>query len=560
MATKPKLLSIDEIMTGVAAASEEVKQASQKTQEIRGQQAAASERQSQVIKEAGDDAAAIARAQGLAVLRVQKENIKAAQAAGVTETSNALLDLLAVQKEANDRLLKRTATVRELRGATPGDVGLLSWIGRNVRASFEEKAMEGEVKDVQAISTAIVNTNNALQETFETNKGKAQTTNLELIEAQSRIAAADAKIKAEQATIEGLGFNLAGIKEAKESTIEQLNLRYSGMQAVNAVKAEERAVQSQAREAERFSWEKEMQGIRKKMLDAELKDKELDDKLSQDFVTTVNMGRATLRQAPLDEVEQRSLLKAFRSGQIRKDLELMYQLGIKSRQNGGQQVFGNSAAAAAEVVFSPELDIQVAASQEATKGILAEAIKAIPIQVKNSKDKAQISQAMNKSVNELVAQQFGTKEGVDGKGYIGLDSPFSVGDIGSAESGYFAAPTLASNPLVVKVLKPLAATGVQLKDPRVVVETVKAAMRKGEITSSQAAEGLSRIYQVANDMNQAQRNFAGYGIALPNKGAQYIVKIGSDKWDLTKPEQVQRLLMKPSPSPFSRVDSPFVFN
>jgi hypothetical protein len=191
---------------------------------------------------------------------------------------------------------------------------------------------------------------------------------------------------------------------------------------------------------------------------------------------------------------------------------------------------------------------------------LAEATKAIPIQVQNSKNKAQISQALNKNVNELVAQQFGTKEGVDGRGYIGLDSPFSVGDIGSAEAGYFAAPTLASNPLVVKVLKPLAATGVQLKDPRVVVETVKAAMRKGEITSSQAAEGLSRIYQVANDMNQAQRNFAGYGIALPNKGAQYIVKIGSDKWDLTKPEQVQRLLMKPSPSPFSRVDSPFVFN
>ena len=111
--------------------------------------------------------------------------------------------------------------------------------------------------------------------------------------------------------------------------------------------------------------------------------------------------------------------------------------------------------------------------------------------------------------------------------------------------------------MVTKILKPLADNKQPLKDPQAVLELVRAAMRKGELTSSQAG-ALSLVYQKANDMNQAQRNFGGYGIALPNKGAQYIVKIGSEKIDLTQPEQVQRFLMKPPASQFRRTDNPFL--
>ena len=545
MATKPKLLSIDEIMTGVASAEEEIKQAAGKVQEIRGQQAAASESQSQIITQAGEDLAAVKRQQGLALLRVQQENVRAAEAAGVTETSNALLDLLAVQKQANERLVKRTATVRELRGATPGDVGILSWIGRNVRANFEEKALEGEAKEVQAVSNAIVNTNNALQETFSTNKGKMELTTLETIEAEARIAAADAKVRAEQATIEGLGFNLAGVTAAKEATIEQLNLRYSGNQAVLGIKANQRAEEDQGLQRQRFEWEKEQQGIRMEMLKAEKDDKIKLKTLSEGYVARVNKGRATLGEAPLDAAQQEELLQKFKSGQTRKDIELRYELGTKAEQNGGKQVFGNSAFAAYELAGNPELDAKIAETQQVTMGLLADAAKLTQLKVKDPKDRAGFARQFNREVNEIVAQQFGTKEGVEGKGYVGSDSPFNVGDIGAPESGYLNAPGLRTNPLVVRVIQPLAAAGTKMKDPGAVVEIVKAAMRKGEVTSSQAAEGLSRIYQIANDKNQAQRNFGGYAIPLPNNGAQYIVKIGREKYDLTKPEHVQRLLMKP---------------
>jgi hypothetical protein len=87
-----------------------------------------------------------------------------------------------------------------------------------------------------------------------------------------------------------------------------------------------------------------------------------------------------------------------------------------------------------------------------------------------------------------------------------------------------------------------------MKDPRAVLDLVRAAVKKGELTSTQAADGLATVYKAANWMHQEQRNFAGYGLKLPNDGNQYIVKIGSKKLDLTKPEQVQRMLMQPANS------------
>lgn len=552
------LLSIEEIMTGSAAAVEQVKSTAEETKKLRTKQAEASGRQAAIIDQASKDAEAVARQQGLAALAVQQENNKAAAARGVTESSNALLDLLAAQKDASKRVLAKAAEVRDKWNSTIERDGLLGWLKNGLTVDMSQQELEAQIKETQVISNELTNANNALQQTFATNKGKAEVLTAETIAAQARIAAADAKVRSEQAVIEGIGYNIQSLAEAKNSTIEQLNVKYGARQAVSGIKAEQRAEESQSLERERFNWQKEEAKIRQDLLNAEKKDKQEAKQLSEDFVATVNMGRATLKLPALDAVQQRELLNQFRAGQVRKDISLHYELGIKSRQNGGKQVLGNSPAAAAAVVFDPELDVQVSAAQEETKNILAAAIKGLPIEVKNSKDKAAVAREVNKNVQQIVAEQFGTKEGVAGKGYIGIDSPFSVGDLGAPESGYLSAPVLANMPLVTKVLQPLATAGTKLQDPKAVLEIARAAIRKGEITSSQAAEGLSRVYQVANLMNQAQRNFAGYGIQLPNGGAQYIVRIGSEKIDLTRPEQVTRHLMRPPASPFTRTDSPFL--
>lgn len=541
MATK--LLSIEEIMTGVTTASIELDKGSSQIQELRKAQASASERQAGIIDQAGKDAEAVARQQGLALLNAQKENVKAASAAGVTETSNALLDLLAVQRQANERLIARTAKIRELRGATPGEVGILSWVGRNFQAAFQEKAMEGEAQEVQAVSNALVTTHNALQQTFATNKGKAEVLTMETVAAQARIAAADAKVRAEQAVIEGLGYNIQGVSEAKNITLERLNLKYNARQAVSGIKAEQRAEEDQQMERQRFEWQKEMASLQKEALEAEKKGKEEAKVLDDATVANIELGRATLHLPRMTDGEKALILRQVRSGSLKGDVLLHHHLGLKSRQNGGKQVFGNSPSAAAEVVFNPELDVKVAEAQVETKNLLAEAYKAIPLQVKNSKDGAAVSRELDKQAALLVAQQFGDERGVDGAGYVGSESAFNVGDIGDLHTGYLDAAAVKNLPIVTKLLKPLAANKVAMKDPSAVLDLVRAAVKKGDLTSTQAADGLANVYRVANWMHQEQRNFAGYGLKLPNNGAQYIVKIGSKKLDLTKPEQVQRMLM-----------------
>lgn len=556
MATKP--LSVSDILLAVEEDVAAVKKAGEDTSKLRAKQAELATKQASVLEEAGEAQKIVARQQGVAVLEVQQENLKAASAVGVTEASNALLDLLAAQKQANDRLLNRTAKIRELRGSTPGEVGLASWIGRNFQAAFQEKALEGEVKEAAAISTAITNTHKALQETFVTNKGKAIANTAETVAAQTRLAATEAQLQALGKNIEAIGYNAAAIKEAKDATLEQRNIRYAGNQQVLAARQDARAAEGQAMDRERFEWQKDEAAYRKQLQEADLADKQEAKRLEDNFVAKVNAGRAVLNKPLMTPDEQSQVLRSFRTGQNREDLSLWYRLGDVSLANGGKQVFGNSPAAAAAVVLDPAIDAQINAAQEETRNLLTEARQRIPQDIRGSKDKNQLNQAFNQQVKTIVAEQFGTAKGVDGVGQIMPGSPFDVGDIGSLEAGYLNAGSVRSLPLVTKVLRPAADAKVSLDKPTVVLDLVRAAIKNGTVNSSQAAAGLAEVYRAANDMNQAQRNFSGFGIKLPNDGAQYIVKVGRERIDMTKPEHIQRVLMRPPASPFARTDGPFL--
>jgi cell fate (sporulation/competence/biofilm development) regulator YmcA (YheA/YmcA/DUF963 family) len=406
-----------------------------------------------------------------------------------------------------------------------------------------QNELQARMFEAETISGAMTQTHTALQQAYNTNKGKAASVTAESAAAAARLAAAQSKVAMEDAVLEGVGFNIAGITAAKNATIDQLNLRYSGQNAVHGIRADQRAAESQGLERQRFEWQKEMASLQKEALEAEKKGKEEAKVLDDATVANIELGRATLHLPRMTDGEKALILRQVRSGSLKGDVLLHHHLGLKSRQNGGKQVFGNSPSAAAEVVFNPELDVKVAEAQIETKDLLAEAYKAIPLQVKNSKDGAVVSRELDKQAALLVAQQFGDERGVDGAGYVGSESAFNIGDIGDLHTGYLDAAAVKNLPIVTKLLKPLAANKVAMKDPRAVLDLVRAAVKKGDLTSTQAADGLATVYKAANWMHQEQRNFAGYGLKLPNDGNQYIVKISGKKLDMTKPEQVQRMLM-----------------
>lgn len=546
MATK--LLSIEEIMTGVNTASIELEKGARQTQELVKAQVSVSERKQDIYDRAAEDAELVASTQNLAALNVQKENIQAAEAVGISEGTNDVLEYLGKLRQANRRVVEKAAEVRNKWDSTIERDGVLGWLKNGLTVGSSQNELQARMFEAEAISGAMTQTHTALQQAYNSNKGKAAAITAESAAAAARLAATQSRIAMEDAVLEGVGFNIAGITAAKNATIDQLNLRYSGQSAVHGIRADQRAAESQGLERQRFEWQKEMASLQKEALEADKKGKEEAKVLDDATVANIELGRATLHLPRMTDGEKALILRQVRSGSLKGDVLLHHHLGLKSRQNGGKQVFGNSPSAAAEVVFNPELDVKVAEAQVETKNLLAEAYKAIPLQVKNSKDGAAVSRELDKQAALLVAQQFGDEKGVDGAGYVGSESAFNVGDIGDLRAGYLDAAAVKNLPIVTKLLKPLAANKVAMKDPSAVLDLVRAAVKKGELTSTQAADGLATVYKAANWMHQEQRNFAGYGFKLPNNGAQYIVKIGSKKLDLTKPEQVQRMLMQPANS------------
>ena len=544
MATK--LLSIDEIMAGTTSAIQDVEEAGKKKQAALKEQEASSSKQAGLAEETGNALAAVKRAEGLALLEIQKKNLAAAEAAGITEGANILLEQHALLQESQRRTIAKAAEVRNKWDSTIERDGFLGWLKNGLTVDMTQNELAAATQEMQTVQGALLATNNTLQETFQTNAGMTQSYNMERIAAESTIAAADAKMRAEAARIQGQGYNIAGIDAAKDTTLEKLQVRYQGQSAAAGVKQLQMAEEDQAMQRQRFNWEKEEQGIRKQLLDAQLKDKTEEDRIAKDFVGTINLGRGNRGMPALSEAETSIIIKNFKGGALGKEAQADFQLGMQSRARGGKQFLGNTPAETIELLS--QLQSNLPAAQEKTQEVLSEALGALGADTKVDKKNPQaVTQFLNKRVKETVDMQF-----TNG---VAKNSAFDVGDLGNPS--YLSNSAISGLPIVQKFLAPLAANKQDLSDPKMVLELVRAGLKKGELTSSQAAS-LADVYRLANDVNQAQKNFTGYGIKLPKNGAQYIVKVGSEKIDLTQPEQIQRYIMKPPTSGFSRTDSPFM--
>lgn len=541
-----KLLSIDEIMTMSASAEKDVEEAGKKKQAAMKEQEAAGLRQVALAEEAGNALYAVKQAEGLALLELQKKNLAAAQAAGIVEGANVLLERHALLRQAQDRTIQKAAEVRQKQSTTISKDGLLNWIKDSLTIDMTQQQLAAQAQETQVLQASIVDTNNALQETFQTNQSTLQAYTVERINAEATVAAADARMRAETARIQAQGYNIAGIEAAKDTTLEKLQVRYQGQNAAIQVRAAQMAEEDQAMQRQKFNWEKEEQGIRKQLLDAQLKDKTEEERVAKDFIGTINLGRANRGMPTLSDAETSVIIKNFKGGALGKEAQADFQLGMQSRARGGKQFLGNTPAETIQLLS--EMQSNLPAIQEKTQEILSEALGVLGADAKvDRKNPQAVANYLNKRVQQTVDLQF-----TNG---VAKNSAFDIGDLGNPS--YLNNSAISSLPIVQKFLAPLAANKQDLSDPKMVLELVRAGLKKGELTSSQAAS-LADVYRLANDVNQAQKNFTGYGIKLPKNGAQYIVKVGSEKIDLTQPEQIQRYLMKPPASGFSRTDSPFM--
>jgi hypothetical protein len=485
----------------------------------------------QIYKNIAQDQALVIRTQQLASMQVQQATQKAVTAAGGMD---ALYDTIGTLRTSQQQLRGELDVLRteEVNATGLNILGrvkkALDWDGTRAKVA----ATAGKIQQEVAVATGIEGRINAVG-TIARNSAESITT--ASIEASARIAAADMSLRANQARIEGLRFNTDQINQIAGMEDKTLDAMIKLQGVARGEDQYQLALQEEQRRREQFSWQKEQADAIKA------------EKISvRDFEARtkyyVNLAEAARGQPLSDGPEWEDQLKLFKSG-ASKAIEDLYNKGKMIHQTG-VSVIGTSPADTARILSAspqglnlPEERKKALALVTEAQAALAQARKLPASPLQDDKDGSKAAGFINGFVNDRVTRDLG---------FIGnnLDNPFHIGDLGSY-IGTAANPGVLrfqSYPLVQRVLNPAIAANQSLSDPNVVVGLAMAAVRKGDISSSQAAADITNIYRRANLLHRAAVGFDTLGIRTPEGGAGYRVKINGKVVDMTDWPAVARAM------------------
>lgn len=523
MPTSTATNTLDELVaTARAAVAQSIESANRK-QENAAKGAAISNEIASTLNVVAGDVAVVTATRQAADLKVQAENARIARAAGIDPEvgANILVDTVAKLRQSNAEAETALKTYRAKNESSFLD-NPINWVVDQITLPIAEARLEGAVKQSALYSDQLTKVNNTLQESFQTTEKLKESISTASAAAATRVAAAQSLTEAKKFELEALKYNNMGIEAAQNATAEQLGFLYNTMNAQKAEQQLKLAQESGTLARERFDFEKTM---RQEALDAKKEGKVLDDAI----LAKINTGRAASGMLPLEGAEAQFALAKMKSG-AGGDVQTYYEIGDKVVSTG-RVSFGNTPADATKTLTTtitnlPDIKKETAAVLSAA---LSELQKSKTV---DRKDPAASAAFVNKFVNEQIGAQYSNI--VAGSGNL-----FDVGDL----SSYLTLSGIKDLPVTQKVLAPMAATGVKLDNPKVVLGLAQKAMKDGTLTTSQLAD-ISTIYRKANLVNQAARDFQAFGIVLPNNGKNYFAKVSTfgKPLDLTDPTAIQRHL------------------
>jgi len=253
MATLP----IEDIVSGAGQLIADSKEASRKLQANAEAQSAGMARVAGIYETVASDMAVIKATEQAAQLKVQQKNASIAVSAGIDMNASAdrLTELHTKLRKTNDDTLRSVDEAKTLANKRFLDSPVDYLI-----AQFRLPGVEEEVKaNAQASQTtlAVLNAeNNALQESVQTTEKLKESVTATSAAAATRVAAAQALVNSEQATIDSRKYNSEGIRLAQDATKDQLNAQYT---VFNAQKSEQQAIMAQKSfelQTEKFNWER----------------------------------------------------------------------------------------------------------------------------------------------------------------------------------------------------------------------------------------------------------------------------------------------------------------
>lgn len=470
----------------------------------------------------GRDQALVTTTANIGTMQAQQASRKALDAAGGLDALYATISTLRGEQE---RLAPELEKLREERIAATGFSPLQS-IKFHMDWNGTQAKVASSVEKIKAISSTGQEIEQRVNAAGIIAKNTAETMTVASVEASSRMAASEWQTRAAQARLDGLKYNtqsMEAIAGAEDKKLEILS------RAQNVERGEQQfqlALREESRRQEQFAWQKEAALIART---EKLDDKAIDDNL----LYKINLAKGARGDAPISGLEARQAIQLLKSNS--PDMVDLYRKGTTIAATG-LSFIGYSPADSAKVIagnpqilqnLPPErkkaLELVVAAQKELA---LARGIKGSDLA--DDKDGSKAAAFINAAVNAKVAT-FSSNVGNN------FDNPFHLGDltsyIGTAKDPGVSA--FQTYPSVLKVLNPAITGGMSLSDPNVVVGLVQAAVRKGDLTSSQAAADVSNIYRRANLLHRSAVGFETLGISLPAAGAGYVAKINGENVDVT---------------------------
>lgn len=361
-------------------------------------------------------------------------------------------------------------------------------------------------KRIQAINT---NT----QTTVQTQNVLSQTMTQASAEAATRNAAVSALLESHKSTQQGLAYNAQGIQNALQTTQAGLSAEFQANSASNTERtigislqhlklAQDNAVQA------RTEFEQRQQN--------------LDDAntYAASTVDTINKGRQVRMGdafVPLDPTQSKLIVASIKSkNPIGESLMADYSIGERSNI-AGAPIIGTSPAQTIDLMS--KTNVALTPSQQIIKeNILGQAVsdlknaqtpgspaaRSFPALANVSfKDKDAVTNALNQHAQDLLTQSAKVIKPGD------ATNPYQIASIKDLAAN---SATIANLPTYQQVLKPLMDKGVEINDPKQVMDLVGKAVSGGLLDHTTAANDIATIYQMGVKTNLATRQFTSFGL------------------------------------------------
>lgn len=315
------------------------------------------------------------------------------------------------------------------------------------------------------------------------------------IEAEAANTAKIAQLAADKAKIQGLGYNIEGLKEAVSASKEKLGVLFNVQSAQNAQQQLQISMDNYAMHKKEFQW-KEQAVADQEAADAMTVDRiqtglkviygdkapelALNPKLAKNYLSLLKSNSPAGKEALEAYMAGQTGVLGGNPAQVIDLLKNGVNVQFTPAQNPIKQVFDTTVS---------EVTANIAAGKVAKPGNAAEA-------------SAIINDAVKKKVDTMLKN-------------IEPGSSSNLFNIGSVPA-LITLPGVADTAFTQKVLAPAVTAGAKLDDPKQVFSTAIAAVSKKEITVEQAVEGITALYQKGVETNLAQRNLPKFGI-VPNE-------------------------------------------